>query len=240
MSEIQHDTTYSKISGQDKPVYTELINTYNEEGYLIKRVRSAISIQLTNKVTTTYEYRDGRLSLENFGNRITEYRYNTDGSLKTTISTSLISGNKTVVDYEDDVPKALEKTADGYLYNQENEVTYLDKNLLLKRYEQYKEGQLVFEQDYDLQKEGLPQLFLPEFKGFPKIKAPAYRKGIEKHIVTYKTIDGNRILSDEKMLIPEFDKDGHMVKSSGFEHINQETNTPESRDLLFEYVYETY
>ncbi len=238
LTEIQNDTTYLKTQGLIQPVQTTFENFYDENGFLTKRVRSAVSIQLTNTTTTTYEYREGRLSLENFGNRVTEYRYNADGTLKTTISTSLTNGSKTVVDYLDDIPKLLERAGNGYIFKATDEITLLSSNLLITRYEKYTNGNLVFEQDYDQQKEGVPQSFLPDYQGFPKIKNAAYRRGVERSIVTYQTINGNRLLTDEKRLNPEFDEAGRLIRSTGYEKINQETSKPESRNLTFEYEYE--
>lgn len=240
ISEAQNDTTYQVSTGQIVPVKTTHQYFYNDEGFLSKKTSEALSIRLTANTEITYDYRNGMLSLEDFGNNVREYRYNSEGKLTTAIFTSKTSGNKTVVDYDDYIPLDLVKTNDGFLFVQENEKTYLDNDLLLKRYEKFDKGMLVFEQDYTLQKSGLPQSLLPNFKGFPKIKASDYRKGIEREIVTYRTIDGDRTLSDQRSLTPEFDQNSNLVRNSGHELINQETENPTRRELLFEYYYESY
>ena len=240
VAEVQNDTTYLIGSNQIVPVKTTVDYEYDAEGFLIKQVKEALSIRLTAKVETKYEYNAGRLSLEDFGSRVREYRYNSDGSLKETIFTSLNSGSKSIVEYDDDIPLALDKINDGYIFMQGSETTYLDSDLLVKRYERYKDGALVFEQDYQQQKLGIPQSALPNFKGWPKIKSFHYRKGIENKITTYKHIEGQKKLSDEKVLVSTFDNSGFLMKNQGYENINQETDSPLRRDLLFEYEYETY
>ena len=240
ITETQNDTTFFKNTNQYNAVYTIFENFYNEDDYLTKRVRSAISLQLTNTAVTTYEYRNGRLSLENFGNRVTEYRYNQDGSLKTTISTSLNSGNKNILEYENGLPVAVKANDNGYLIESENEKTYLNKDLLITRYERYRNGSLILEQDYDQQKDGLPQSYLPLYKGWPHTKAPGYQKGVQKNIVTYQIINGERVLTDEKRLMPTFDPQGLLIKNIGYETINQELTTSETRQISFEYEYENF
>jgi len=187
-----------------------------------------------------YDYRNGLLSLEDFGNRIREYRYDANGRLTSTIFNSLSNGTKTVTEYEDNIPKIFLKTSEGYTLAKENEITYLDKDLLVKRYEKYSNDQLNFEQNYIQQKAGLPQLLLPNFKGFPKIKAFDYQKGIENEIVTYQYIKDKKVLSDKKALNSTFDERGNLIKNVGIEEVNHETTNPLSRTLLFEYTYEDY
>lgn len=240
ISEAQNDTTYLTGVGQIVPVKTTHTYFYDTDGFLTKKTSEALSIRLTANTEVNYTYRNGLLSLEDFGNNVREYRYNSLGELTTAIFTSKTSGNKTVAEYEDDIPSDLIKTTEGFTFSQDNEKTFLDKDLLLKRYEKFSNAQLIFEQDYTLQKSGLPQSALPNFKGFPKIKAFDYRKGIEKEIVTYRTIDGVRLLSDQRILNPEFDQNGYLIKNSGHELINQETDNSFYRELLFEYSYENY
>lgn len=240
ISETQNDTTYLLNSNQIIPVETTISYEYNTEGFLVKRTQVAVSIRLFATVVTSYEYKNGLLSLEDLGNNVREYRYDGANKLKTTIFTSKTNGSKTVVDYNDDIPLALIKTENGYLIEQNNEKTYLNNDLLVKRYEKYQNDALIFEQDYIQQKMGLPQSALPKFKGFPKIKAFDYRKGIENEITTYKHIAGKRILSDQKILNSTFDQNGFLIENIGFEHINQETASPLRRGLLFEYTYEEY
>jgi hypothetical protein len=240
ISEIQNDTTYLTNSNQIVPVRTSITYEYNQEGFVIKSIRDALSIRLTATSVTTYDYRDGLLSLEEFGNRVREYRYDANNKLTTTIFNSLTSGEKTVTEFNDNIPKALVKTNTGYLFENGNEKTYLDNDLLVTRYEKYNASELTFEQDFQQSKAGLPQLLLPNFKGWPKIKAFEYQKGVEREIVTYQYINGKKTLSDRKILNNTFDPKGNLIKNEGIEEVNQETTKPLSRTLLFEYEYEEY
>ena len=240
VSETQRDTTFYKALDQYVPVRTDITYVYDEQGFLKQKIRAAISIQVTNTLITDYEYDNGLLSLERTGNRIIEYRYEANGRLKTTISNLLSNGSKTVTEYDDDIPKSLVKTTDGFVIQNSNETTYLDQQLLVKRYERTSGGSLVFEQDYQQDKNGLPEGFLPTFKGFPKIKSFAYRKGVERQIITYQTISGKRVLSDEKNLNPEFDQYGKLVKNKGIEQTNLETTNPIRKELTFTWTYEPY
>ena len=240
ISEIQNDTTYLTNSNQIIPVITSITYEYNQEGSVIKSTRDALSIRLTATSVTTYDYRNGLLSLEEFGNRVREYRYDANNKLTTTILNSLTSGEKTVTEFDDNIPKALVKTNTGYLFENGSEKTYLDNDLLVTRYEKYNASELTFEQDYQQSKTGLPQLLLPNFKGWPKIKAFEYQKGVEKEIITYQYIDGKKTLSDRKVLNSTFDDKGNLIRNVGIEEVNQETTTPLSRKLLFEYEYEEY
>jgi hypothetical protein len=240
ISEIQNDTTYLTHSNQIIPVRTSITYEYNQEGFLIKSTRDALSIRLTATAVTTYDYRNGLLSIEEFGNRVREYRYDTNNKLTTTIFNSLTSGEKIVTEFDDNIPKGLVKTNTGYLFENGNEKTYLDNDLLVTRYEKYNVSELTFIQDYQQSKAGLPQLLLPNFKGWPKIKAFEYQKGVEREIVTYQYIDGKKTLSDRKVLNNTFDTKGNLVKNEGLEEVNLETTNPLRRALLFEYVYEEY
>jgi hypothetical protein len=240
ISEIQNDTAYLTNSNQIVPVRTSITYEYNQEGFVIKSTRDALSIRLTATSVTTYNYRNGLLSLEEFGNRIREYRYDANNKLTTTIFNSLNSGEKTVTEFDDNIPKALVKTNTGYLFENGSEKTYLDNDLLVTRYEKYNASELTFEQNYQQSKTGLPQLLLPNFKGWPKIKAFEYQKGVEKEIITYQYIAGKKTLSDRKVLNSTFDDKGNLIRNVGIEEVNQETSTPLSRKLLFEYEYEEY
>ncbi|WP_341227994.1 hypothetical protein [uncultured Arcticibacterium sp.] len=238
--EAKNDTSYSNITGQITPVKVTHEYFYNTEGYLVRKYSEAQSITLVDQAEVNYSYKNELLSLEDFNENVREYRYDNQGKLSTTIFTNKFSGNKTIVDYNNDIPLNYVKTNEGFTFSKENENTFLDSDLLLKRYEKYSKNELIFEQDYTLQKSGLPESALPTFKGFPKIKAFDYRIGIEKEIVTHKTINGVRILSDERTLNPEFDQNGYLIRNSGQELLNQETDNPIFRDLLFEYYYEVY
>ncbi|MFT4733499.1 MAG: hypothetical protein ACI9K1_000451 [Arcticibacterium sp.] len=240
LSENQNDTTYLLNSNQIIPVKTTITYEYNQEGFLTKTTRDALSIRLTATSITTYDYENGLLSREDLGNRLKEYLYGANDKLTSTILTSFVTGNKTVIQFEDNIPKDLVKTSLGYHFENGNEKTFLDDNLLVTRFEKYKEDLLIFEQDFQQSKTGLPQLLLPNFKGWPKIKAFEYQKGVEKEIITYQYIDGKKTLSDRKVLNNTFDAKGNLVKNEGFEEINKETTKPLSRTLLFEYAYEEY
>jgi YD repeat-containing protein len=240
IAENQNDTTYLLKDKQIIPVKTTITYEYDDNDFLIKSTRQALSIILTATAVTLYDYRNGLLSTEDLGNRVREYRYDANGKLTTTIFNSLSTGVKTVTEYDDQIPKALVKTNEGYSLSNNNEITYLDNDLLVKRYEKYSNGQLIFEQDYTQRKSGLPQLLLPNFKGFPKIKAFDYQKGIENEIVTYQFLNGKRVLSDKKTLKSTFDERDNLIKNEGTEEVNLETTNPMSRTLLFEYTYEAY
>lgn len=240
-SEVQNDTTYKLGSGQIVPVRTTIVYEYNSDGFMIKKTRSAVSIQLTATAVTDYEYNSkGLLAREVSASSVREYQYDETNQLKTTIQIALSTGNKNVIEYKGDIPLTLLKNENGsgYVLKQTDEITYINDNLLVTRYERYRDNLPIFEQDYEYQDGNVPESRLPVFKGFPRIKHFDYSKGILKNIVTYQYPQGSKVLSDEKRLVPNLDAEGDLIKSVGYERINQETSNSEYRDLLFEYFYE--
>lgn len=237
---VFNDTTFLKARDQFETTTTVYTYTYDTEGFLTKRATKVSSIFQERESEILYEYAEGRLDLENFGNRVTEYRYNPDGSVKETIATSLFTGNKVVLKYANSIPEGLNKTADGYLQEDDDEKLYYDEKLREVRYERYRDGELFFERTKEYGPPKLHLSTLPLFKGFPKIKDFDARNGIEVGLTSFVYENGEKIPVERKQTTPTYNAEGYIESNIGTESLDLNTDMPRNRQLEFNYYYEYF
>ncbi|SOE20861.1 hypothetical protein SAMN06298216_1341 [Spirosomataceae bacterium TFI 002] len=237
---VFNDTIYNKTTDQFESTETIHDYTYDSDGFLIKRASSVISIFQNTQSEIKYGYENGRLDLENFGSRVTEYRYDEKGNVKETISTSLVNGNKSYLKYNNNIPEGVEKDADGYIQKDDNEIIYYNTDLLEHKYELYRNGALFFERNKTYAPPKLHLSSLPDFKGFPLIKSFAFRNGIEKSISSYVYENGQKLPVNTRNLVQTYNDEGFLKSNRGEEIINQNTQNPISRKLDFFYNYEYF
>lgn len=235
-----NDTTFLKARNQFETTTTTNTYTYDSNGFLTKRNTKVSSIFQERESEITYEYVDGRLDLENFGNRVTEYRYNSDGTVKETIATSLNSGNKAVLKYQNSIPEGVNKTTDGYLLEDENEKLFYDEKLREIRYERYRDGDLYFERNKEYGPPKLHLSTLPLFKGWPAIKDFDARNGIEISLESYVYEAGQKTPVENKQMTPSYNAEGYIESNVGIESLDLNTDSPRVRQLKFNYYYEYF
>lgn len=235
-----NDTTYYKATKQFEPKESVFLYTYDEEGFLIKRTSSVTSLFQNSKTEVAYQYENGRLDLENFGNRVTEYRYDEKGNVKETISTSLINGSKSFLKYNNNVPEELVQQGEVFLREDANEKIYYDSNLLELKYESYRNGALYFERSKTYAPPKLHLNALPNFKGFPTIKSFSYRNGIEKSTYSFIYENGQKKPVYTRALTQTYNPEGFLIRNRGEEILDQNSDSPTTRKLDFIYNYEYF
>jgi hypothetical protein len=240
ISRVLNDTTYSKSDNTFFPIATTYTYTYDENDFLINRKLDIISTASSSNSLTQFSYFENKLLRERTQNSEIVYNYDDEGKLKNTVLTSLSSGNKQITEYSDDVPKNLQKTQDGYLIKNINNASYYDTNLLIKRFESFINGVVVYFENYEYAQGKTPISALPEWKGFPKIKSLTYRSNIEKSKIKYNIVNGQNVLFEERVLSQDFNEEGYLLKNKGYDLFNIGTSKELKRTLEFTYQYEKY
>lgn len=237
---VFNDTTYNKTRNQFESTESIYTYFYNEEDFLIRRTGTVISIFQNRSSEIIYQYTDGRLDLENFGDRVTEYRYDAVGNVVETISTSLTNGNKSFLKYNNNIPAGVDPNGTGYLQEDDDEKIFYNSEVLEEKYERYVDGKLFFERNKTYAPPKLHLGALPDFKGWPLIKSQSFRNGIEKSIRSFIYENGEKIPVTTRELTQTYNAEGFLSSNRGQELLNQNTTEPITRKLDFFYNYEYY
>ncbi len=240
VSRISNDTIFYKTINTYLPISSVTTYNYDTDTYLKSRNIKILSTTSNVNSTTQFTYFDKRLIRERSENSETVYNYNDFNQLINTVTTSISSGNKIITEYNDDVPKTYEKTDTGFLVKTINSSSNYDTNLLLKNYQLFSNGVLSYFEEYEFGTGLSPLSTLPNFLGFPKIKASNYKIGIEKSRKKYNVFNGKNVLLEEKNLIQKYNSENYLIENNGSDMVKLNSENPEKITVINLYTYEHY
>ncbi len=233
VSKISNDTIFYKTINTYLPVSTVITYNYDANNYLNSRNTKILSISSNVNSTTQFTYFENRLIRERSENSETVFNYDDNKQLINTVTTSINTGNKIITEYNDDVPKNYEKNDNGYLLKTINSNSFFNANFLLEKYQLFANGILSYFEEYKFGTGLSPFSTLPNFLGFPKIKASNYKIGIEKSKKRVNISNGENVLIEERNLIQKYNPENYLIENIGYDILNLNTENPQKRTNYF-------
>jgi hypothetical protein len=240
VSKISNDTIFYKTIDTYLPISTVIIYNYDANNYLNSRNTKILSTTSNVNSTTQFTYFENKLIRERSENSETVFNYDDSKKLINTVTTSINTGNKIITDYNDDVPKNYEKNDNGYLLKTINSNSFFNTNLLLEKYQLFANGILSYFEEYEFGTGINPLTALPNFLGFPKIKAFSYKNGIEKSRKRVSIINDQNVLLEERSLNQKYNSENYLIENKGFDILNANTENPQRRTIINVFTYEHY